>query len=126
MSENNPNDEMIEIDGDHPWIQAALAMEPLPQPSSAKIEPVDLPAPTEEEPERMRRAAMMTVVTGAGVMTAFLSPGSMAQLMEQAAAIFDYWNESETKQGPQLIVADKNMEAQAKALHNAAQEMRKS
>ena len=116
MTENTDEEEMIELDGDHPWIQAALTSYPAPVPSSAKLEPVSLPA---REEGKTVPAALMTIVDPTGVKTIFLPPNALVQLAQQANAIFEFWDQ-EKRSG--LIVADKGIEKIAKAQADAAAE----
>jgi hypothetical protein len=119
---NNAPDDMIEIDGDHPWIQAALNMYPGPVQSTAKFDAVELPNPVEGSAPM--RAAMLTIIDPTGVKTVFLPPKALVSLMEQAGGIFDFWDEEKSKQQPSILIADKNMEAAAKRAADAAQNMR--
>lgn len=130
MTENaNPeqdDQETVEIDMDHPWIMAALAMHPEPGPASAQLLPVGIPAPSEDDEERTLQAAMLTTVSQSGVQTVFLPPKALVDLIEQAGQIFDYWDQQQAKQPPGLIIANQGMQhaAQQVADQQAEQERR--
>lgn len=113
--ENQNEDDSIEIDPDHPWIMAAMAFSPEPGRASAQLVPVLLPAPTEDNPERVLNAAMLTTVSESAVQTVFMPPAGLVDLTNQISACFEYWDQK--KEEPKLIIADKGMQhaAQQKA-----------
>ena len=112
--------EVVEIDEDHPWVDAAFAMSPLPTPAFAKVEPTHI-----ETENGNLNAALLTAIGPNGVFTVFLPPRALYQLVQQAGTIFHIWEQEEAKQ-PRLIVADDAMRKNAQRAADAAQRMRNS
>lgn len=116
---NNQND--YEIDPDHPWVEASQIMGPQPIPTVTKLDAVTMTIPQQEGPPKEVQAAILSVVTPAGVTTVILDPGGLNQLGMQAAVILQGWATA-PPQG--LVVADGNMEKEARNLFDLAEKMR--
>ena len=118
MSDEQQNDEEMTVDADHPWVDAAFAMSPMPTPAFAKVEPTGI-----ETEQGTMRAAMLSSIGPNGVFTVFIPPQALYQLVQQAGAIFQMWEAEDAKQ-PKLVVADKAMMKDAQRAADAAQQIR--
>lgn len=109
MSDEEQQDsEEMTVDAEHPWVDAAFAMSPMPTPSFVKVEPTKI----EIAEGKTADAAMVTSIGANGVFTVFIPPAALYQLMQQSGAIFQMW-EAEKANSPKLVVADKNMQREA-------------
>lgn len=98
--------EEVEIDPDHPWVDASLHGRPSPVPVNVKVEPVELTQQTPDGP-KSADAILMTVVSPVGAFTFFLPPAALHQMVMNGASILDALQQK-ASQG--LIVADKGIE----------------
>lgn len=106
---NDEVEEVVEVDPEHPWVEAAVSMRPQPLPAAIQIQPVELPPREEGQPNL--DAAMVTMVTPAGVMTCFVSPNVLAGVLQQGSDLLQYWQKRQ-QQG--LVVANPEMERMAR------------
>lgn len=91
----------------HPWVQAAMTADPQPIPTSISFEGQVL----EFDNGDKQNAALLTIVDPTGVKTVFLSEPLIQHTIAQLTGILSAF---EQKKNGGLIIADKNMERQAK------------
>lgn len=108
-SEDDEEDEVrATIDLDHPWIEAAQVMQPVPVPTQMKFEMVTIQNPEDgsEQP-----CAMLTIITQTGVQNFFLDHVFFNSfLMAGAQTLAEIGEYLQNQQQGKLIVADKGME----------------
>ena len=81
----------------HPWIHAAESIDPQPMPSLAKWDPITF----NNGDGSTRNMVMLTVATPSGVMSIFIEPEQLGNIVEQGQAILKLWKENESP----LIIA---------------------
>jgi hypothetical protein len=106
------DEEFIEVDGDHPWVQAASLMEPQPVRTQIGIFPHEIDIETEEG-NKKADAAMVQVVTATGVTSVFIPPQAVVQLFQQCQQVLEFW-EQQAATSKKLVVATPDMERAAK------------
>lgn len=116
MTELNEEDvELPEIDPDHPWVEASRFMTPFPMDVIVKFDSVTLKMGQNVQP-----AAIMTAATPMGVITCFLTPQQLNDLLRQGAGVL---REFAPKQSG-LVVADQQDMKQAVLVDQAAQALK--
>lgn len=119
ISDDNTDEgelETLDVNPNHPWVEASTVMDPKPLPVNVSMAPAEMRVPDENGGEpKVMRAAVLTVVTPAGVNTAFLDPTVLEHLMMQGAQIMDYWVKQDQRKGG-LILGTPEAQRQAKAM----------
>lgn len=95
-------EETIEVDPNHPWLQASLQGGPSPVPTGVQMYPVELTNPNGSKIP----AALLTVVTPTGVQTVFMNLNDVQVLLIQGATILQ---EAKQAQDNKLVIAKPNM-----------------
>lgn len=122
MTENE--NETVEVDGDHPWVQAAAIMEPQPVRTHIGLFPSEIEIETENG-TKVADAAMLNVITPVGVTAVYLPPAAVIALFQQCQAVLQFW-EQQAAMSQKLVVATPDMEREAKKRADSLNEAAKA
>ena len=94
--------EEVEVDLDHPWVEASLHATPIPLPTNVKISAVKITQGDQETD-----SILMTISSPAGVFTFFFPPHAFHNIVVNGAMLLQ---NLQNQQNSGLIVADKQVE----------------